>query len=461
MPNNTVILTRPIKTGCNFNAAGQPICYTLRREDYQFSQINDDGGFAQIQIDGVDLTTYFEVGNTIYIEGLGSTTITAVSFGTDTLITVGLPFTGTLAGFVNNNSKRTDYKIEVEVFNADTDESMGPRIVHDPGENGEVIVNVSAIVKTFTEAQFTPVTGDGTDEEASIRFYINYQEFFDITYWTLQDDSANIIVGVFACIPLILGSPPNFTRYPHGGNLLSYFPEDDTREFLTRFDKPVMWRGFPFTLSFLWSITNINRRVRQENSEGTEINDTITPLTGMENTVHRTEIGTLEDDAKSLFVTLRDGDASGDVSDVAAITEELEVEVRDPCENQILLFWKNSLGGDAWWMFDESQDYEYTYPSGRKVRRMTLFADNLTTNRWDAINELNSNSEVYQSNIVDYAMDDSVDKTHYRNDNQVYIVSEEEEKVGVVVIANGQQTKTSQRKHSIEITVELPEIFTV
>lgn len=457
MPNNTQVITRPIKSDCNFNAAGQPICYKLRREDYQFNQINDDTGLAQIQINGTDLTEYFEVDDTVYVEGIGSTTVTASAFsGGNTLVTTDVTFTGTATGYINNNSKRTDYKIEVEVFSSDN-ESLGPRIVHDPGENGEVIVNVSAIVKTFTSAEWEDVTVDGVEEETSLEFYIKYQEFFDITYWDLVDDVSNKIVAVFATIPMMLGSPPNFTRYQHGGNLLDYCPENDTKQFLTRFDKPTMWRGFPFTLSFLWSVTSINRRVRQLDSENNELADTVTVLTGTESTVHRTRVGDIEDDAKKLFVSLQDGDASGD----EPLTEELEIEVRDPCENQILLFWKNSLGGDSWWMFDESQDYEYTYPSGRKVKRLTLFADNLKLNDWDALNELNTVTDVIGLNIVDYAMDDSINKTHFRNDNQVYIVTEELDKVGVVVVANPLQTKTSYKKHAIEITIELPEVFVI
>ena len=457
MPNNTVVVSRPVKSGCNYNAAGQPICYTLRREDYQFDQINDNGGNTQFQLNGVDLTSYFEVGDTIYAEGHGSGTVIETDFTVgNSYITAEIPFVATSTGYINNNSKRTDYKIEVEVFSADGT-SLGPRIVHDPGENGEVIVNVSAIVKTFTSAEWEDVSVDGVEEETSIEFYIKYQEFFDVTYWDLVDDVSSTIVAVFATIPMMLGSPPNFSRYGHGGNFLDYYPEDDSRKFLTRFDKPTMWRGFPFTLSFLWTVENINRRVRQLDSENNELSDTITTLSGTENTVHRTRMGDLDDDATKLFVSLQDGDASGDEE----ITEELEIEVRDPCVNQILLFWKNSLGGDSWWMFDESQDYEYTYPSGRKVRRLTLFADNLRLNDWDALNELNTNTDVIGLNIVDYGMDDSINKTHFRNDNQVYIVTEDLTKVGVVVVANPLQTKTSYKKHAIEITIELPEVFVI
>lgn len=453
MANNTEIISRPVKSGCNFNAVGQPIVYKLRREDYQFAQINDNGGFAQIQINATDLTTYFELDDEVYIEGLGSATVTASSFSTNTLVTVDIAFTSTSTGFINNNSKRTDYKIEAEVFSNGV--SLGPRIIQDPGENGEVLVNVSGIVKTFTRAEWADVTVSDTEENTSIIFYIKYQEFYDVTLWELIDDVANLIVGVFASIPMFAGSPPNFSRYLHGGNLLSYYPEDNTRKFLTRMN-PVMWKTYPFTLSFLW-VMDTNRRVQQFGSDGDLTADTTTVLTGEVNTVHRMEMGDLDEETSELIVSLLNGTVSGEEE----ITEDLTIEVREPCDNGVMLFWKNSVGGDAYWMFDESQEYEYTYPGGRKVKRLNLFADNLKIDQWDAINELNSNTEVIASNIVDYAMDDSIDKTHFRNDNQVYILTADLIKTGVIVIANPMTTRTHQVKHAIDITIELPELYAV
>lgn len=459
MANNTVILSRPIKEGCNFNAVGNPVIYKLRREDYQFNQINDNGGFAQIQINSTDLTAYFQVNDSVYVEGLGAATVTASSFSTNTLVTTDIPFTSTSSGYINNNSKRTDYKIEVEIFNADTDESLGPRLVHDPDQAGEVKVNVSGIVKTYISANWENVSVNGPEEETSIKIYIKYQEFYDVTYWDVIDDVANTIVCAFAMVPLLLGSPPIFTRYVYGGNLLSFFPEDDSRLWLTRFNIPSYWRGWPFTLSFIWPqvFTDINRRVIQYDSEGSELSNTVTVLTPDVDKIHRMTLGDINANAKRLVVSLEDGSVSGSVP----IISELTIDVKDPCDSQVLLFWKNTLGGDSFWMFDESQEYEWAYPGGRRVKRMTLFSDNLKIKDWDAINELNSASEVINSNIVDYEMSDVIDKTQFRNDNQVFIVTEDLVKVGVIVVANSNKTKTIQKRHSIEITIELPEFFTV
>ena len=458
MANNTVVLSRPIKDSCRFNAVGKPIVFKLRREDYQFNQINNNASFAQIQINATDLTTYFEVGNSVYVEGLGAATVTASSFSTNTLVTIDIAFTATSTGYINNNSKRTDYRIEVEVFNSVTNVSLGPRLVHDPDEAGEIRANISGIVKTFLTPDWEEPTVNAPEPDTFLDVFIKYQEFYDATLWELINDN-NSIVCVFATLPMLLGSPPDFTRYIHGGNFLSFEPENDTKLWLTRFDVMSMWRDWPFTLSFIWplSLTAINRRVIQYDSEGSELSDTITVLTADLNKIHRMDLGDIDADAKRLVVTLQDGNESGDVP----ITSELIIDVKDPCDSQLMLFWKNSLGGDSFWMFDESQDYEVGYPGGRKVNRMGLFSDNLKIKDWDAINELNSPTEVINSNIVDYEMSDVINKTQFRNDQQVYIITQDLIKTGVIVIPASNATKTIYKKHAIEITIELPELFTV
>jgi hypothetical protein len=168
-------------------------------------------------------------------------------------------------------------------------------------------------------------------------------------------------------------------------------------------------------------------------------------------------LGDIDDNAEELVISLMDGSASA----VTPITESLTVKVKDPCPSQVLLFWKNCLGGDQWWMFDESQEYEFNYPNGRKVNRMKLFSDNLLIPEWTGINEVHSPTEVIALNIVDYGMDDSINKTHFRNDNQVYIITQDLVKVGVIVHPRDAGTKTIYKKHAIEILIELPELFTV
>lgn len=463
MSNNTQVISRPIKDGCSFNAVGNPIIYKLRREDYNYNQINNSGGFAQFQINGSDLTAYFEVGNDVYAEDYSIGTITASSFsGGNTLITVNLAYVAGGTGYINNLSKRTDYKIEAEVFDAVTEESLGPRIVHNPDSSGEVLADVSGTIRPHLVADWTQTTQNDPEEGTSKKAFIKYQEFYDAAYQDLVTDDLYPIVGVLSIMHLLQNSPPNFTRYANGGNLLSFCPEDNTRKWLTRFPQPSLWRGWPFDLSFLWSdFPEISRRVKQYDEGGNLITEDVVALTANMDKVHRVSIGTLHADAKLLLVSLEQGSSGSGSGGVDQILEETTVKVKDPCDNQILLFWKAANGGDAFWMFDENQNYQFRYPSGRVVNRLTLYADNLTVSEWDAINQVNSITDIIALNVVDTGMDDSIDKTHFRDDNQVFIINADGSKVGVIVIANDNETKTNYKKHAIEITIELPELYTV
>jgi hypothetical protein len=463
MSNNTQLISRPIKEGCIFNAVGNPIIYNLRREDYTYNQVNNSGGFAQFQINGTDLTAYFEVTNDIYAEVYGIGGVSAVAFsGGNTLITTDLAYIAGGTGYINNLSKRTDYKIEVEVFDSVTEESLGPRIVHNPDLAGEVKADVSGTIRPHLVADWTQTTLNDPEEGTSKKVFIEYQEFYDEEYKDIVSDDLNPIIGVLSIMHLLQNSPPNFARYANGGNLLSFCPEDDTRKWLTRFPQPSMWRGWPFDLSFLWSdFLEISRRVKQYDEGGNLITEDVDALTTDMDKVHRVSIGTLHADAKLILMSLEQGSSGSGSGGVDQILEDITIQVKEPCDNQIYLFWKAANGGDAFWMFDENQNYQYRYPSGRVVNRLTLYADNLTVSEWDAINQLNSVSDVVALNVVDTGMDDSIDKTHYRDDNQVFIVNADGSKVGVIVIANDNETKTNQKKHAIEITIELPELYTV
>lgn len=461
MSNNTQLLSRPIKDGCNFNALN-PIVYHLRRQDYNFDSVNDSGGLLQLQFDSVNLTAYFQVDDVLYIQGVGTATVTdsATSSG-DTLVTVDVAYATIDPGYVNNLSKRTDYKIEVEVFDFETNLAIAPRLVLSPNAAGEVKADISGIVRAFLSADWNEVALNEPEQGTSKKVYIKYQEFYDATYFDLISEAASPIVCVFAFIPIMLSCPPNFSRYPHGGNMLSYFPGGGTRKFLNRMSEPRMWRGYPFSLSFIWpsSISAIDRRIIQYDSEGNLLSNDLASLNAgsgeiFTDRVHRLDLSAILDpDAARVLVSL---ESSG-----SAITEQLTVNVLDPCPNQVLLFWKNCLGGDTFWMFDESQDFEFAYPTGRRVRRMRLMTDNLTLDQWDAINELNSPSDVFALNIVDYEMSDVVDKTHFRDDNQVYIINADATKLGVVTVAQPRSTRTGYRKHAMEVMIELPEFFTV
>lgn len=456
----SVVIGRPIKLTCIYNAVGNPIVYTLSRQDLQFVSITNSGGFAQFNITGAH--GLFSVLDIMWISAFNTkATVTAVSFaGGNTHLTTDLAYTIDTTGFVNNLSKRNDYRIDVEVFDYLTNESLGPAISANPDISGSAKFNISGIVSAHLFPDWNFVE-DGTNVEfedgTSNKVYIKYTDYYDGAYQSPSSDSANPIICVFAMINLLLGSPPDFRRYPYGGNMHMFVLD---QKWMTRFQAMSMWRNWPFTMS-LPSNTYafLHAVVFQYNSAGEVIIADTRELAFADEGIYRMTLGSLTDAFSSetrelgVKVTAVDG--------VNIIIEEIRVALKDPCKSPVLLFWKNSLGGDSWWMFDESQEYKYTYPSGRRVTRLKLNADNLVLSEWDAINELNSTTDIIAANLTDYGMDDSINKTHFRDDNQVYIVNQDGSKVGVIVVETENVTNTKQVKHAIEITIELPELFTV
>jgi len=121
------------------------------------------------------------------------------------------------------------------------------------------------------------------------------------------------------------------------------------------------------------------------------------------------------------------------------------------------LIGRNTLGGCLSWLFDISQDYTFEYADGRKAKRLVLFAEDLTLNEWEALQDFITLGEVYRENIVE--LTSSTLKTKSRIGSQVYAVDQDGNKVGVIVIPINNQTKTRQVKHKFQIEIEYPEEF--
>lgn len=542
-----------------WSAVKNPIVYKLLHYDSGFEQVNDNGGFAQLQLNGVDFTALFPVGDTVYINGAvysGLAEITASAFsGGNTLITVDLAYSATDTGTFLNTDIRTDYHIEVEVFKSSDDTSLtgGVRFSFTHGVNGIVYADIAEVLKAYVGPDWIePSVLNEAEENSSLGYYIKYQEYYDGALVGSQtSDAANPKQAVFAGLQI----PSS-----NGNNLTDYVPADNTKKFLTVFDRPKLWRGYPATLSFIYPIvTALNLAVirAQHDESGALINedgDAIGP--DDPGTVQRLDLMSgfsLDDDAKTLKVKLQgaisveDSDtgvsglttvdlplgatflagsyrfiafgimtgtltspavniyatdgvstqlikSGGAITTVAAsqipvavgfdfdqiritfnhsggtpydytaaggvfvdYTEELIFDVEDPCDNPIMLVWKNSLGGDAQWLFQYDQEVSFQMSGRNKSPRKVLADINLTANQWEALNELNTLGEVYKENIIEFTS--SIDKSHKRDGAQVYVVDADGNKTGVIVIPSRNAMFTRMQRHQFSVEIELPERF--
>jgi len=126
-------------------------------------------------------------------------------------------------------------------------------------------------------------------------------------------------------------------------------------------------------------------------------------------------------------------------------------------QNSITLFWRNSLGGESSWTFNYSQDQVQKLQDPFKNKWLTLYDQNLTLSQFNSLNELFSVNQNYQTPIVELTT--SIDKTEAKVGQQVYTVDTNGNKIGVIVIGGENKTRTRNKRHSFQVTIELPEIF--
>ena len=107
--------------------------------------------------------------------------------------------------------------------------------------------------------------------------------------------------------------------------------------------------------------------------------------------------------------------------------------------------------------FQINQEYTWNYSANKKAKRLTLYADNLTLNQWEAIQGLNTTGEIYRTNITE--MNTNINRTSDKVGQAVNILNPDGSKTGVVVITQPNSTQTKQIKHSAVITIEYPEVL--
>lgn len=428
-----------------WNAVRNPVVYKMQRKDFVFNQVNNSGGFVQLQFNGVNLTSSFANGDSVYVQSdngeynaAGLQTAEAFSAG-NTLITTDIPYTNAApGGFLNNFTLRLLYRIEVEVYNSDNVLLTESPFTYTPTYTGSLLIDISSQLKSNLIADISADLSEEVidDTNAYIGFYIKYTEVWTGSAESQTNDSSNQFYAALSALQI-----PAL----YGGNMAIYaVPEI---KFLTKLDRPVMWRGYPFFLSAI-----ISDDIAADVFISTA-NDESTPDDYSGKLIHFNMNEVISDQTpETIDAAIYESGSSGD-----KISETLTIELRDVCENPVMLVGRNSLGGVLQWMFDINQEYTFDFNDGVKSKRLTLFTDDLTINQWEALNEFFTLGEVYRNNILE--LTSSTIKTSTRIGNQVYVVDDDGTKTGVIVIPKERGTQTRQVKHSFEIEIEFPETF--
>lgn len=468
-----------------WNEVGNPILYKGQRRDF-ICNIQDNGsGVAQMLFVGQDLTADLIVSDLYYFQGLDLyqgrivelTSVTLVGSDTevDFITSPGgqdVPYVGDDDGFVNTQDKE-NYRIQYQVFRASDDAELDSVIFESsdsPGlfENvagdtraiedaGIVYMNVSPIIRPYLtadiEADLTQSTEVFDDANAYIGFYIKYQEVWTGDSETQVDDSGNVYTAVIGARQI----PATY-----GGNLAEFVMFEDgspVGNILNKFTRPKIWRGFPFLVSVIIGddiSTETTLNIGFYDSDGDFISADSAPLgdrTGDLVIYDTSKITTIPDGA--VFARLGFYKVDGGST---LLSVELECDIVEPCENPIMLVCRNSLGGVMQWVFDGNTERGFDYGNDIKAERRVLFAEDITVNEWNCLQDFIKLGEVYRDNILELTADTI--KTSTRIGHQVYTVDTDGNKIGVLAIPTRNRTETRQKKHKFELEIEYPEDFT-
>lgn len=156
-----------------------------------------------------------------------------------------------LTGEAYDPVSRPNYGIQVEVYESGTETLLGrtKRIRPYPGD--PVQVNVTAFLRNYLDANITEMKkGDVNkrDTGKAVEFYIRYKDAWDGEDGTYIRDGSTYFAA--------LTKQQIGDRY--GSNLAQYLPvygdvqDENKAKFLTTFKRPVFFRGYPFSLSFIY-----------------------------------------------------------------------------------------------------------------------------------------------------------------------------------------------------------------
>lgn len=441
-----------------WNSVFNPIVYKMTRKDFVFDQINNNGGFVQVQINGVNVTSSFANGDSLYVasdngiyDDFGLQTAEAFSGG-NTLITTDIPYVSAgPGGYVNNDTLKPSYRVEIEVYNG-SNVLLADAFTYSTTSKGLLTADISTpLIQNLSPDNSMSIgsLAEYVDDDGFIKFYIKYREVWTGSAESQTNDSSNQFFAVIGARQI-----PS----TNGGNLAEYVTfEDGTPAgmFLNKLSRPTMWRGYDFLISIIVGddvSTFFYLQVDYYDANGAFINGNTSNTEANNSTLHIYNIvNILAIPANAQTVKLGLHVFGSDL----LISEELICDIVEPCKEPVFLLGRNSLGGVMQWVFEKSQKEDTNYQDDYKRKRQLLSVAGLSKNEWDCLHDFIGLGEVYRENIVE--LTSSVIRSHARINQQVYVVDADGDKIGVIAMPTRNTTQTELNQHFFELEIEYPE----
>lgn len=241
-------------------SSGGPLIWKFQRKDTNIISITNNSGTIKCTVS--PMPTDVEVGDRVYISNVGytgNTTIKSIGVG---FIELNLIHLGNSSGgFINLIEKRNNYYIEAIIYELTptAETAFATRRFYD-NETGIVTMDLSETLDSKMVGNdsynFTPINGSDTGKSFAFKFTTREQyrsETIDvsvITHGSLASAQAYFVVKSTKQLGAL-----------YGANLRDYMldvavdPVNETyvAKFMTGFERPTYFVGYPFTLSFLYT----------------------------------------------------------------------------------------------------------------------------------------------------------------------------------------------------------------
>lgn len=174
----------------------------------------------------------------------------------------------------------------IKIFEVGSNTLLASNTVR-PFKAGSWFVSIDPYIRSYLlsdySADFTSFD-NYIDAGNALNFYITYDQIFDDGSDTLFNSEQTKPITAM-CSAMQFGDT-------NGGNMIEYVPfntdlsEGSKMKFLTKFERPVMWTGYPFSLSFIYSLeiqgVQIIKREIQQNINRGSLQTTNTNLNPLE-----------------------------------------------------------------------------------------------------------------------------------------------------------------------------------
>lgn len=455
---------------CNLFASHSPTEITLRRKDYEGVFVTDNGsGFCRLTFAPIPYPAGFvesvSVGEKIFFQDSYYSGIATVTFvNAPGELDVDIPYQADGTCFVNMFDQRKNFRAIVtarkfEILSGDY-LSNGFSIQCYPDQSGKIYFEASTLLRNLVSCDdsFFYDQLNYADKEKSGWVELKIYSDWDGLSESILDNQATLTTIYAAMQPGNKG----------GSNMVRFFTVDTdsgSTKYLTNFKRPKYFIGFPFDLSFYYSLglllsgglQKTETIILQDGSTGAT---TDFPLLFSERFyLNRLMMsGGYGTAAKSVKVQMNHFSLTSVAQENTL--EEIFVDL-EHCipRNPIYLRWINTLGGWDYWCFGGTQEREIEWKAGEVFSKYFGAIESQTsTGKFvgkSAVPSLKIGSEQLTTEQIE-----GIENLIYSPEVQMYYLLPDNLPGWKTVRVNRSdyKRKTRNKRHSIELTIQLLDI---